>query len=98
MAYACNCPSGHHDGRFYRLCVGRESTSNDIVFCPPITTGPVTVSCEAVPVPIVPDPRDARIAALEAENTRLEALIVEADTIHAPMSVTVEAAAIRSKR
>jgi hypothetical protein len=27
-------------------------------------------------MPIVPDPRDARIADLEAENARLEALIV----------------------
>lgn len=66
------------------------------------------------------DPRDARIAELEAEVARLresepltyrgqrdaalaevarlEALIVEADTIHAPMSVAYEAARIRSRK
>lgn len=74
MAYACNCPPGHHDGPVYRLCVGNDGTKT--VYCPPITPGVTTVSCEAVPMPIVPDPRDARIAELEAENARLEALIV----------------------
>lgn len=63
MAYACNCPPGYHDGPFYRLCVGHESTSNDLlVHCQPTPREPVTVSCEAVPMSIAPDPR---IASLE---------------------------------
>ena len=78
-----------HDGPQYQPC---------IVQCPPITSSPATVSCKAVPVPIVPDPRDARIAELEAEVARLEALIVEADNVHAPLSVTKEAHRIRSSK
>ena len=81
--------SRSHDGPQYQPC---------IVQCPPITPSPATVSCKAVPVPIVPDPRDARIAELEAEVARLEALIVEADNVHAPLSVTKEAHRIRSSK
>lgn len=67
MAYACDCPPGHHDGPYYRLCVDRESTHPDIVRIRPIAPTPTTVSCEAGPMPILPDPRDARIAELEAQ-------------------------------
>lgn len=63
MAFACNCPRGHHDGPIYRPCVGHDGTKT--VYCPPITPGVTTVSCDAVPMPIAPDPRDARIASLE---------------------------------
>lgn len=72
MAFACNCPRGHHDGPIYRLCVGHDGKKT--VYCQPITPGITTISCEAVP--IVPDPRDARIASLVREVARLEALIV----------------------
>lgn len=81
MAYACNCPPGHHDGSVYRLCVVRESTSNDIVRCPPIPPGPATVSCEAALMVVCPHGNAAasycalclrgRIAELESEAARL---------------------------
>lgn len=78
MAYACNCPPGHHDGSVYRLCVVRESTSNDIVRCPPIPPGSATVSCEAALMVVCPHGNAAasycvlclrgRVAELEAER------------------------------
>lgn len=84
MAAPCTCPNGQHDGRF--------------PYCSGASGGPIVIERSRTNWAEIIDPRDERIAQLEAEVARLEALIVEADTIHAPMSVTVEAAAIRSKR
>lgn len=64
MAVPCTCPGGQHDGRF--------------PYCSGTSGGPIVIERGGTDWAQIIDPRDARVAALEAQVARLEALIVEA--------------------